>query len=338
MENIVITLKEQWNQLKEEQPKLRIRDAAKQLGVSEAQLLQTGLSEQNILLKNEFKEILKDLAPLGEVMALTRNDYCVHERKGVYTKVSFNGHVGLVVTPDIDLRLFMSQWRTGFAVNENNRLSLQFFDAEGTAVHKVYLTGESDEAAYHQLVEKYKDENQNRELIFKVADHPVAEKPDAEVNTKGFTDAWKNLQDTHEFHGLLKQYELSRTQALRLAPEGFATKISLDALKNILNKAASEELPIMVFTGNPGCIQIHTGAIKNIVQTGPWFNVLDPKFNMHLREDGIANIWLVKKPTTNGFVHSLEVYDQEGNTIVQFFGKRKPGIPELSEWRDLVSN
>ncbi|MCB0818816.1 MAG: hypothetical protein KDB77_14990, partial [Flavobacteriales bacterium] len=31
-------------------------------------------------------------------------------------------------------------------------------------------------------------------------------------------------------------------------------------------------------------------------------------------------------------------YDAAGEQIVQFFGKRKPGIPELETWRALVAD
>jgi len=93
----------------------------------------------------------------------------------------------------------------------------------------------------------------------------------------------------------------------------------------------------MIFVGSPGCIQIHTGPIKKLLQTGPWFNVLDPDFNMHLREDAIDTIWLVKKPTADGIVTSIEVFDADGVIIVQFFGKRKPGIPENETWRLMVN-
>jgi putative hemin transport protein len=336
MENIATALKEQWSSLKEQEPKLRIRDAAKQLGVSEAELVNTGVGDHNTLLNTDFKELLKETNSLGYVMALTRNDHCVHERKGVYTKVGFNGPVGLVVTPDIDLRLFMSHWHFGFAVNENERLSIQFFGEDGGAVHKIYLTEKSDTQAYHQLVAKYKADEQHQQLVVKPARPSVSEKPDHEVDITTFKEAWLALQDTHDFHGLLRQHGLTRTQALRLAPDGYAQQISLSSLKQILTKASDTALSIMVFTGSDGCIQIHTGKIKNLVQTGPWFNVLDPEFNMHLREDGIASIWLVKKPTVDGLVHSLEVYDSKGATIVQFFGKRKPGIPESEDWRALL--
>ncbi|MVN91553.1 hemin-degrading factor [Mucilaginibacter aquatilis] len=337
MENTITSIKEQWLALKEQQPKIRIRDAAKQLGVSEAELVNTGVGNTAIKLGGDFKELLKEVATLGYVMALTRNDFCVHERKGVYKKAGFNGHVGLVVTPDIDLRLFMTHWHFGFAVNENDRLSLQFFDKDGQAVHKIYLTEQSDVAAYHVLVAKYRAEEQEIDMVIMPTTNKTVEIPDHEVNLKDFHHEWINLQDTHDFHGMLRKYELTRTQALRLAPDGFAQRMEVSALKNILQKASAWKTEIMVFTGSAGCIQIHTGQVNKLVETGPWFNVLDPEFNMHLRLDGIAAIWLVKKPTVDGLVHSIEVYDAKGNTIVQFFGKRKPGIPESEAWRSILN-
>ena len=107
----ILDLKSQWEAFKIENPKIRIRDAAKQLGTSEAELIATTVNSTAIRLQDQFQEILKDVESLGYVMALTRNDFCVHERKGIYKKVSFKGMVGLAVNPDIDLRLFMSAWK-----------------------------------------------------------------------------------------------------------------------------------------------------------------------------------------------------------------------------------
>src|SRR5690606_1828423 len=118
MENTTISLKEQYQQFKNENPKVRIRDAAKQLGVSEADLVAIG--DSNIRLRPEFKEILNEISTLGHVMAPTRNDYAVHERQGTYTKASINGRVGLVANPQIDLRLFMKAWHFGFSVQEGD--------------------------------------------------------------------------------------------------------------------------------------------------------------------------------------------------------------------------
>jgi len=106
----------------------------------------------------------------------------------------------------------------------------------------------------------------------------------------------------------------------------------------MLELAAAEETPIMVFIGNRGCLQIHTGPVRNIRRFGSeWLNVLDDDFNMHLRDTAVASVWIVRKPTIDGVVTSLELFDEGGNTLVMFFGKRKPGSAEDDAWRMIIS-
>lgn len=331
------SLKERWAAFKEENPKTRIRDAAKQLDVSEAELLVTQIGETVQRLDGDFRDLLKEVTTLGYVMALTRNDNIVHERKGVYEKVSFNEQTGLVLGPDIDLRLFMSRWHFGFAVNENDRKSLQFFDKDGSAVHKIYLTDTSDEAAYEALVQKYLVADQTAPIVTESYPEKVKVPADETVDVQAFQDAWLAMQDTHEFFGLLRKYKLDREQALRIAPEGHAEQISVDQLKKIFETVAERAIPIMIFASSPGCIQIHTGPVKKLVSMGPWYNVLDPEFNMHLRDDQINSIWVTRKPTKDGIVTGLDLFDKDGNSIALMFGKRKPGVPEMKEWRNVVS-
>ena len=95
----------------------------------------------------------------------------------------------------------------------------------------------------------------------------------------------------------------------------------------------------MVFIGNRGCLQIHTGLVHNIKMFGTeWLNVLDDEFSMHLRDSAVRSAWIVRKPTTDGDVTSLELFDGKGNTLVIFFGKRKPGSSETEAWRKLISD
>src|SRR5690606_19373378 len=94
-------LASRWAELKREQPKLRIRDAAIHLGVSEMELVMTTVDgESTVRLDGDWSEVLPSLGALGYVMALTRNHAAVHERKGVYENMSFSGHIGLAVNPD----------------------------------------------------------------------------------------------------------------------------------------------------------------------------------------------------------------------------------------------
>ncbi|MCD8740995.1 heme ABC transporter ATP-binding protein [Mucilaginibacter roseus] len=337
METTQNNLKQRYTEYKAANPKKRIREIAADLNISEAELVATGIGETAIPLKKDFENLLKRVPELGYVMALTRNEYCVSERKGVYEKISFTPHAGLVLGEDIDLRLFMQHWQFGFAVSENGRRSLQFFDKAGTALHKIYITDKSNEEAYQNLLNDFVDNSLKAISVAHKDDKHNAEMPDEAVQVEDFQTAWKGMGDSHEFFGLLRRFNVSRTQALRLAPEGFAKKLNAENFKKACELCAGNHIPVMIFVPNHGCIQIHTGNIDKLVEMGPWYNVLDPEFNLHLRMDAIAETWHVVKPSTDGDVNSIELYDQQGEMILQMFGKRKPGVPELNEWREVVN-
>ena len=340
--NTTENLKTQWESLKQEQPHLRIRNAAQKLGVSEMELLATNIGSNVTRLRPEFKEILLEIESLGKVMALTRNDECVHERKGVYLNGDFsNPHAGLFVNEDIDLRIFLSHWKKAFAViDENERgtsRSIQFFGKDGEAIHKIFLTADSNVEAFETLVEKYKSEDQQPFETSEAYELNLDEKPDTEIDVEGFKQAWLELKDTHDFFMMLRKFGVSRTQALRLAPSDFhAKQISKEGIVTMLEEVAKEKTPIMVFVGNKGNIQIHTGSVRKTMWHQEWYNIMDPDFNLHLDMSKIAQTWVVRKPTEDGVVTAIEVFNEMGDIIVQFFGKRKPGIPELETWRETV--
>lgn len=328
----------------------RHRDIAKAMGLSEGELIAAhgGAFDANESplkarrLSPQWPEIVAALEVLGELMALTRNESCVHEKVGVYRHTSANGHVGLVLGGAIDLRVFYSQWAHGFAVKElladgAAQRSLQFFDAQGQALHKVFLRAGSDEAAYDALVARFAVAQDVPGMLVNAPRAPVVEQPDAAIDVAGWRDAWASMRDTHEFFGLMKRFNVTRTQGLRLAASEFVQSVPTASAHEVLTRAAQSSVPIMVFVGNPGMIQIHSGPVQRVEVMGPWLNVLDAGFNLHLREDHIAQAWLVKKPTSDGLVHSIELFDAAGETIAMFFGERKPGQAERCDWRELLS-
>ncbi len=333
-------IKERYLQLKKSQPKLRVRDAAEQIGVTEAEIVASRTGDGVTRLQENWQEMLPAVKKLGKVMALTRNDYAVHERKGVYENGKIGKPHGIFVNPDIDLRLFMSGWKFAFAVQEEAqsglRHSLQFFAKDGMAIHKIYLVQDSSFPAYEEYVEHFQSADQDAQITVEEKAAPAVDKPDSEIDVEAFRSAWSALKDTHDFFPMLKKYSVGRVQALRLIGEEYAYKVESGSLRDLLNLSAQKNCEIMIFVGNSGCIQIHTGPVKNLKEFGTWYNVLDPEFNLHLREDAIAGAWVVKKPTQDGIVTSLELYDKDNQNIALLFGKRKPGIPELDLWREIV--
>tara|TARA_Y100001933_G_C19007429_1_gene567220 strand:+ start:2334 stop:3401 length:1068 start_codon:yes stop_codon:yes gene_type:complete len=342
------TLKSQWIKFKTENPKVRIRDAAKVLNTSEAELLATGCNDTVTRLDVNFSDFLeKEIPKLGKVKALTRNNEVVHERNGEYLNPSFgkNAHVGLFVGEDIDLRIFLHHWKFSFAVSEfargQERLSIQFFSKDGVAIHKIYLIKESNKEVFLKIKETYKHTIQGIEKDEISSEKIDSEKRNENPDRKKFQEDWLNLKDTHAFFPLMKKHAVSRLQALELAPEKdgvkFAKKVSNDVVKKSLEKAAETNTPIMVFVGNKGMLQIHTGPVKKLLEMKEWYNVMDPDFNLHIRTNSIKECWLVKKPTSDGDVNSIEIFNFNEELICTLFGKRKPGIPEDTNWRAIIN-
>lgn len=335
-------LHERYTTLKQEASLYR-REIAEKLDVSEAELIDAQCDVQSIRLNNrEFGELIKQLPALGYIKTLTRNDYAVHERKGVYGNITINGPMGLVISDDrkVDLRIILPRWQHGFAVREpmdkGPRYSLQFFGQSGTAIQKIILQPKSDTAAYAELVQKFRAQDQHSPLTFS----PIADTPlyadDQSVDVARLTEEWLGMTDVHQFFGILKNHNVSREQAFRLVSDDYAQPIEPSCVEPLLTRAAEKAIPIMCFVGNHGNIQIHSGMVKNIQRMGPWLNVLDPEFNLHLLEEGVASAWLVRKPCDTGWVTSVELYDAQGRVIAQFFGVRKEGEEEIPAWRQLA--
>ena len=329
----------------------RTKDAAAHLNISEGAAIAAHAGVHNYALKatslkGPWVELLQALELCGPVIALTRNESTVHEKVGIYQNISATGHMGLALGEAIDLRLFFSRWHAGFSVFEpaNNAdnppsQSLQFFDAHGMAIHKIFARAETDREVFNDIINQYADANKVTE--FTPAPAKPAIKPDADLDAAGFAQAWSEMTDTHQMFGLLNKFGAERQQAFRLVEGRFAERAKPEIVHRLLDEAAIDGTSIMVFVSSSGCIQIHSGPVKRIepmvTPTAQWINVLDEGFNLHLREDMIQNAWIVSKPTDDGIVTSVEVFDTNGDLMAMFFGSRKPGIPELQAWRDIAA-
>lgn len=329
---------------------LRAKEAAEAIGVSEgaAVAAHAGAHDAPLYataLRGDWLGLLQALEACGPLMALTRNETVVHEKTGVYQNVSASGPVGLALGEDIDLRLFFAQWHAGFAVAEALKSqtgmgtpSLQFFDRHGVAVHKIYVRERTDLSAWQAVIEQHTGTQPARDFTRTV---PTAPAPQPAPDVAAFSAAWGAMTDTHQFFGLLKQFGLERQHSFRLVEGRFTRRVAKAALRELLMEAAFDGTPIMVFVGSPGCIQIHTGPVRRIepmeIHGKDWLNVLDPGFNLHLREDRIEHVWVVEKPTADGVVTSVEAFDDRGEPMAMFFGARKPGQSELPAWRQIVA-
>jgi putative hemin transport protein len=323
-------------------PEMRERDFARIHRISEAELIAAFVGHGATRLNPDVETLLAGAGTLGEVMVLTRNQSAVHEKIGPFDKTHYGPQASMALGDHVDLRIFPQHWASGFSVEKTGtdgavRRSLQFFDRAGDAVFKIHLRESSNLEAYRALVARLTATEQADTVAVVPYEESEALRPDA-ASPAALKAEWDQLTDTHQFVPMLRRLNLTRHQAVSMIDSQYAWPLGLDAVTSAFQQAAESALPIMVFIGNRGCIQIHAGPISRVETMGPWLNVMDETFHMHLRLDEITELWAVRKPTKDGHVTSIEAFGADRKLIVQLFGERQEGVDERSGWRALVEN
>lgn len=322
--------------LRAENPKARARDFAALHQITEAELVAAFVGHGTTPIVADPDRLIPWVGRLGDVMALTRNEHCVHERRGTYSDYRTGAFASMVLDPEIDLRIFPKHWVHAFAVEEPGedgpKRSLQVFDAAGDAVHKVHLKPVSRHDHWADLLGNMRIAARPLDLLRRAPVQPA--KGDAS-GSPALRGAWDRMTDTHQFLGLVKDHGMNRLGAYRVAGTPYVERLEPEAVTLTLQRAADDRVPVMIFVGNAGCIQIHGGPVEKIVPMGPWINVMDPRFNLHLRADRLAEVYRVWKPTRTGSVWSVEAFAADGELILQVFGYRKDTPAE--PWNALVA-
>ena len=285
----------------------RPRDFAETHGIPEAALVAAFVGPTVVRIDAAPDRLLPLVSALGEVLALTRNNSAVQERQGRYLSYVPGAAAHRVLGAEVELCLVPAHWVHAFAVTEatakDTKRSIQVFDAMGDAVHKIHLTPESDVAAYEALVEVLRLPEQPDAVPLVARPAPDAAQADP---------AWAGPA-------------ASRSRVRRIAA---------GAVTQVLERASADRVDLVITVGNAGCSQVFSGPVGRIVPAGYWINVMDPGFNLHLRNDHLAEVWLVEAGTPPGVEMVVEAFDVSGGLILQIAGRKTDVDP--NRWTALT--
>jgi putative hemin transport protein len=290
------------------------RELAARRGLSEGALVEAqmgaGAGVQVIRLRTDWPLTLHRLGAVGPVIALTGNRLATIETTVIYRNIATRGPAAQISDLQTDLCLFLSEWRTGFAVIEespgdlNPRRSLQFFDARGTAVHRVLLPAGGDADAFDELVRRQASENQRPTTEGEAAESPDAN-PAASPNPGGGDD--ETLPMIHDID-IAPAHQFERPL--------WSRRVARESLGHVLATAIAAAMPMLVMVGNRGAVHNHAGPLHEMKRRDGWLTIRDPELNLHLDESGVDSAWVVRKATPEGVVASLELYDRGGEMIL----------------------
>lgn len=268
----------------------RARDFAEGRGIAEAALVAAFAGPQVVRIAADPDRLLPLAAALGEALALTRNGSAVQERQGRYEGYERGVHP-VLRGPEIELCLRPAHWVHGFAVTEPT--------AKATKRSLQIFDAAGD------------------------AVHKIHLTEESDVAAFALLVESLRLADQSDHLPLAP-----RAPEPAVVPRLKLRRLSPEAVAHLLERSAARGVGLRIAVGNPGCTQIYSGPVHDIVPTGHWINVMDPRFNLHLRTDHLAQVWL----TGQSAAPTLQALDGSGRLILQI--DARPA--SLALWQEMV--
>ena len=289
------------------------REIAARDGLSEGALVEALVGAQVVRLRTDWVLMLHRLGALGPVIGLTSNKLATIESVAIYRNIATRGSAAQISDAETDLCLFLSEWRAGFALLEEGdqgaQRSLQFFDARGDAVHKVFLGAGGDVEAFDEVVRRQASENQRPVLAAGEASEARSSHP----TSRPHSDAGRN-----DSLPVIDNIDIASVDVF--AGPLSSRRVAKESLPHVLETAIAAQMPLLVMVGNRGAVHCYAGPLHELKRLNGWLTIRDPEFNLHLEESGIESAWVVGKATAEGVVSSLELFDRGGEMIL-FLGR-----------------
>ena len=292
-------IKDEWESFKRNpnNTKVRIRDAAKKLDVSEAELLST-LIEYSVDYINfdSYQNFIKKILSLDKIMLLTRSDNVVHEIIINTNDIEINQHDLIYNKNTQNPLLQIKSDDIAYTFSElkehqgKNLFSFQFFNGYGDSIAKIYLKGKT-ESLFRKIILEHKIDY----------DYSI-QKKQPHINKK--IDCSNSL--SIEYKSIPKNATKFKA----------SKKFDGTTLRTVMEGLAKKSISVQFHAIAPNAVQYYYGKIKNVIDYGPWINVIDKTFNIHILENKIVSSQLDSFKMNNKNYHSLVWFDSNKNNIM----------------------
>lgn len=290
-------LKVEWSNFKSnsDNKKVRIKDAAEILYTNEAALLSTEIGEKIYFLKiSNFEDFFIQLSNIDKVMFLIRSQYVVHETTIIPSQIKYlNNKLILNNKPDYSLIDYdIKSFKYAFYEQKKHSgralKSFQFFNQFGTAVLKIYLRGKKD-LEFNQIAETF------------------------------YTDYAYELQEEISCKPVIRQFSEFYYSEYGI-DNNFIKKTDYEKnfLRKLLELLTDNKIPTRIHAFGENIFQQYSGKIKKLIDFGPWINIMDKNFNLHVLEEKIIRSTVSHLISNENELLTISFVDDNNYKVLEF--------------------
>jgi putative hemin transport protein len=138
-----------------------------------------------------------------------------------------------------------------------------------------------------------------------------------------------------------KQLGVPEVEVIRLLPDKRSTELDARRSKELIHKLESLG-KVHVIVNNGAVVLEAFGQFGNISVTGPFLNVQTESLDMHIRQDLLASVFAVEKPSHMDGVNTLSIqfFTPEGNAAFKVFltfGQAAPSPERQTQFAEIKS-
>ena len=262
----------------------------------------------------------RQLATNNAIITTNTNEISV-QQFGTLGQIRLYGDLGILQGGNISVYFYTDNWRSIDFHQDLKSNTLTCFD-DG-----------HDQAwclSCSQLEPELRSKNLN--LLLPEPQIPIQPSLSAKVEINELRQMWASLTHVHQFYDMLSLFKLDLLEAIRLMQNQWTHPITSGQLTNFLQQCFEQKLDCKILTGNRGIVHELIAPITQLKLTPKTLAISGNNYHCNVNLISIEQVWLVKRATKYGIVHSLEAFDSHGRLILQIQEQKPSEKPESCLW------
>jgi putative heme degradation protein len=260
------------------------------------------------------------LATNNVIITTNTNEISV-QQFGTLGQIRLYGDLGILQGGDISVYFYTDNWRS---IDFHQHLTSNTLTCFDDGHDQAWCLSCS------QLDPELRSNNLN--LSLPEPQIPIQASLSAQVEINELRQMWASLTHVHQFYDMLSLFKLDLLEAITLMQGQWTHPITSGQLINFLQQCFEQKLDCKILTGNRGIVHELIAPIKQLKCTPKALNISGNNYHCNVNLLSIEQVWLVKRATKYGIVHSLEAFDSHGRLILQVQEQKPSEQPESSLW------
>lgn len=289
-------------------------------------------------LNQQYTEMFHSLSELTPLEGSLSTSELYQNVSGHYADMHQRNNVVMHFYPKIDTRLFTAKWRHAYAVFGKKQHSLHFFDRYGRQSYQVSAKDSAVLDDFESRLKPYVIKNAPLAKALSFAPAKAAPKYEKDIDTATLRDEWRAMTNVHQAGRIFKQHGNDTLAVYRALGEEFAIQVDTSLLPDTFNQIKQNALDLMYFVRNNTAVQCFAGQLGDVESTETSLTLSGERLDSNIQLDALGETWLVKKPTDAGWIHSLSIFNPEGENVITLTDFRNRSTPEKTEWLTTLLN